>query len=156
MWAEEFSRFSSLAPQNFLQFVVHVHVSFHNSASHSICAAQTEWLTFKMYYTDIYMTWVTPKTKAESYHEDFKSLLVVHKKTIQKERKFPEKQGKKRDVPAHLKSVDGCTKCRFHLIKSWREITLGHFDVLLIYLLWKICRVQLPETFTNPQLGLAE
>ncbi len=93
MWAEEFSHFSSLALQKLLQFLVHVHVSFHNSASHSICAAQTEWLTFKMNYSDIYMTWVTPKTKAESYHEDFKSLLVVHKKNHSERKEVPRKTG---------------------------------------------------------------
>ncbi len=104
MWAEEFSRFSSLAPQNFLQFVVHVHVLFHNSASHSICAAQTEWLTFKMYYTDIYMTWVTPKTKAESYHEDFKSLLVVHKKN-HSQKGSSQKNRARREMYLHISRV---------------------------------------------------
>ncbi len=67
----------------------------------------------------------------------FTSLKAICLKTVGK------------DEPAHLESVDGCTKCRFHLIESWYEIIHGHFDVLLIYLLWKVCRIHLPEAITK-------
>ncbi len=43
-WAEEFSHFSSLAPQKSWLFLEYVYVSLHNSASHSICNAQTDWV----------------------------------------------------------------------------------------------------------------
>jgi hypothetical protein len=57
-----------------------------------------------MYYSDIYMTWVTPKTKAESYHEDFKSLLVVHKKNHSERKEVPRKTGEE-EMYLHISRV---------------------------------------------------
>ncbi len=61
-WAEEFSHFSLLAPQKSWLFLEYVHVPLHNSASHSICNAQTESVIL-LSYSGAQFTSHPPKTK---------------------------------------------------------------------------------------------
>ncbi len=95
------------------------------------------WMSFLAGCTAVTFAWhAHTKDKAECYHKDSNHYWLSTWNHAQK--RCCKKIGIA-DEPGQLKSVDRVIKCRFHLIKSFEEISHGHFDAVIHF----------PELFTK-------